>query len=95
MGERVTTRAHSPPPYISQTPPRHLFQKKKRRKRAEVIGRSFWKKNESFHSVGRTEICAFRSLAIYFKKCLFSFKMVGWMRLAKNVGRKGIVKWAV
>ncbi|GIZ03064.1 hypothetical protein CEXT_592631 [Caerostris extrusa] len=94
MGERVTPR--SPTTHIHfQNTTRYPFQKKKkkeRKKRAEVIGRSFSKKNESLHCLGRTEICAFHSLAIHFKKCLFLFKMVRWMRLAKNVARKGIGK---
>ncbi|GIY30695.1 hypothetical protein CDAR_465401 [Caerostris darwini] len=94
MGERVTPRA-TPTTHIhfqNTTPPSIPKKEKKERK---VIGRSFSKKNESFHSVGRTEICVFHSLAIHFKKCLFSFKMVGWIRHAKNVARKGIVKLAV
>ncbi|GIY30697.1 hypothetical protein CDAR_465421 [Caerostris darwini] len=76
-----------PPPtriYFQNTTPPSI-PNKKRKKRAEVIGRSPSKKNESFRSVGRTEICAFHSLAIHFKKCLFLFKMVRRMRLAENV----------
>ncbi|GIY60090.1 hypothetical protein CEXT_645361 [Caerostris extrusa] len=72
MGEKGNTCLAPSPPhtYISRTPLRHPFQKRRKKNRSDW--KKFLEEKDSLHSVDRTEICAFHSLAIHFEKRLFS-----------------------